>query len=120
MAIKNPIGMIKSVAVGSLKTPVAIGRSTVGAAAGAVTSLLGNRSAEEAPAAQPEPVNVTEEAGIDPAPVAKPKAKRTKKAASKPITGIDAAADPSSVTVTPADVAEVVSADGPAASGPAK
>lgn len=50
-----------------------------------------------------EPVNVTEELGLDPAPVAKPKAR--KKAAPKPVTAIDAEADPSEVDVTPADIA---------------
>ena len=120
VATKNPLALLKTVTVGALKAPMAVGRATVGTAAGAVTSLLDSRSAESDPEPEPVPVNVTEAAGIDPAPVTKPGPKRTKKAASKPVTEIDAAADPSSVTVTPADVAEVVGADGPAAGKPAK
>lgn len=46
----------------------------------------------------PEPVNVVEQLGLDPAPVPEP----------KPNTSIDAAADPDAVDVTPADVAKVV------------
>src|SRR3546814_5418593 len=52
-----------------------------------------------------EPVNVTEELGLDPSPIAKPK--RKKAPAKKPATKIDAAADTSQVTATPADVAKV-------------
>lgn len=59
-----------------------------------------------------EPVNVTEELGLDPAPVAKPKPR--KKAAPKPVTSIDAEADPSDVDVTPADIAERAGENGPA------
>ncbi len=59
-----------------------------------------------------EPVNVTEELGLDPAPVTKPKPR--KKAASKPVTAIDAQADPSDVDVTPADIADRAGESGPA------
>ena len=59
-----------------------------------------------------EPVNVTEELGLDPSPVAKPKPR--KKAAPKPVTKIDAEADPSDVDVTPADIAERAGEHGPA------
>jgi hypothetical protein len=73
------------------------------------------------------PVNVTEELGLDPSPVAKKApakkapakkapakkaaAKKTpapKKAAEKPLTGIDAQADAAEVDVTPADIAAAV------------
>jgi hypothetical protein len=67
----------------------------------------------------PEPVNVTQELGLDPAPVEKPKPAK-KAPAKKPTTKIDAAADPSDVDVTPADVAKVVSKDGPADGKPAE
>ncbi|QIX27142.1 hypothetical protein ncot_11435 [Nocardioides sp. JQ2195] len=61
--------------------------------------------------AQPEPVNVTEELGLDPAPVEKPKPK--KKPATKPTNRIDAAADPSTMDATPADVAKTIGKDSP-------
>lgn len=48
-----------------------------------------------------EPVNVTEELGLDPAPVDKP--------TEKPVTKIDAAAEASDVDVTPADIADRIS-----------
>ncbi|NYJ03077.1 uncharacterized protein involved in copper resistance [Nocardioides thalensis] len=69
-------------------------------------------AAKKAPArkASTEPVNVTEELGLDPAPVAKKK--DAAKDATKPVTDIDAAADPSTVDVTPADVAKQVGNDG--------
>src|SRR3546814_7141569 len=56
-----------------------------------------------------EPVNVTEELGLDPSPIAKPK--RKKAPAKKPATKIDAAADTSQVTATTADVAKVTDKD---------
>lgn len=59
-----------------------------------------------------EPVNVTEELGLDPAPVTKPKPR--KKAAPKPVTAIDAQADPIDVDVTPADIADRAGESGPA------
>jgi len=49
----------------------------------------------------PEPVNVVEELGLDPAPVDEP----------EPDNSIDAAADPDSVDATPADIAKVVEKD---------
>ncbi|KRF11369.1 hypothetical protein ASG90_16570 [Nocardioides sp. Soil797] len=58
----------------------------------------------------PEPVNVTEKLGLDPAPVQKVKPPR-KKSPKKPATRIDAAADPSDVDATPADVAKAVGKD---------
>lgn len=137
----NPLGKIKDVAVGSIKAPVGVARTALGVAtgaagkaAGAATSLVGGRheSTDDAPefpsapapteAKAPEeeapkvtitpdePVNVTKELGLDPSPVAQRKPAR--KSAPKPTTRIDAAADPSSVDVTPAEVAEVVSKGG--------
>lgn len=53
------------------------------------------------------PVNVVDELGLDPAPVKKPTPPRkATKAPGRAQTGIDAAADPGSVNVTPADLAE--------------
>jgi hypothetical protein len=125
---KNPLGMIKGVAVGSLKAPVnATGsvlslakgaasagrtvsvqatRTATSKAAGAVSTLVGGRKVSEAPS--PEPVNVSEELGLDPTPVQKPRSPKKAAPSAKPITKIDAAADPSSVDVTPVDVAERV------------
>ena len=50
-----------------------------------------------------EPVNVTEELGLDPAPVEKP--------TEKPLTKIDAKAEDIEVDVTPADIADRVFKD---------
>lgn len=131
MALTNPLGKIQAVAVRSLKVPVAVVGSAVGLAQGAAsaaTSLLAGPKAPDAPAraaepvqasapkedssAHPEPVNVTEELGLDPAPVEKPKvAKKAPKR--RPVTKIDAAADPSTVDATPADVADAVAKAGP-------
>jgi hypothetical protein len=136
MAHKNPLGKIKDVAATGLSTGIATGThvakavtgtvagtaaGAVHTAAGAVQALVGHKedkadpsadggAAEESPditISPDEPVNVTEELGLDPAPVDKPKGPR--KTESKPTTSIDAAADPSDVDVTPADVAQVVS-----------
>lgn len=133
---KNPLGMIKDVAARPLKVPArAVGatlglakgaasvaraagaqvtRTAAGKAPAAATSQVGGRrDSKEAAgipkktARRPDPVNVTEELGLDPAPVEK--TARSKKAPrTKPITDIDAAADPSAVDATPADLAEVV------------
>lgn len=119
------------------RTALGVATGAAGKAAGAATSLVGGRHEtadptpefpaapaapappeakapeEEAPQvtiSPDEPVNVTKELGLDPAPVAKPK--RARKPATKPMTGIDAAADPSSVDVTPAEVAQAVGKDG--------
>ena len=61
-----------------------------------------------------EPVNVVEELGLDPAPVETPKPAKKKAPAKKATTSIDAAADTANVDVTPADVAEKVTAKKPA------
>ncbi|MFN7150709.1 MAG: hypothetical protein ACK4V6_14690 [Microthrixaceae bacterium] len=61
---------------------------------------------------QAAPVNVTAELGLDPAPVEQPKPKKAS-AKKKPATKIDAAADPSGVDATPADLAKVLSEEKP-------
>ncbi len=123
----NPLATIKDVTGAAAGSAVGLAKSATGKAAGAVSALVGtarehaatpSRSApqptdveppaetpaEPEPAIKPdEPVNVTEELGLDPAPVTKPKRKTPAK---KPVTGIDAAADPTHVDVTPADIAE--------------
>lgn len=131
MALKNPLGMIKDVAVTSLKAPVTVAgsavglaRATTGKAAGVVTSLVTAGSGTEMPKSEwitdeievpdvtvtpTEPVNVIDELGLDPAPVEKPKPAR--KPAKKPVTKIDAAVDSSDVDATPADIAKIVSKD---------
>lgn len=135
MAHKNPLGKIKDVASASMKAPVTVAGSAVGSAvglakattgraAGVVGALVGAGTQEsDAPSPAPtperppaptetaspvfpsEPVNVTEQLGLDPAPVAKPK-RAAKKPAKKPVTKIDAAAEANDVDVTPADVAD--------------
>ncbi len=118
---------------------VGLAKSATGKATGAVSALVGGGEQQspthgddqappvptdvepepEAPEEPPhvdidpdEPVNVTEELGLDPAPVTKPKPR--KKAAPKPVTAIDAQADPSDVDVTPADIADRAGENGPA------
>lgn len=135
----NPIAKLKGIAVEAAKAPATVAGAAVGltrAAAGkgaeAVASLATHTKDSPAPtptdvepapeaAAEPEveispdrPVNVTEELGLDPSPVAKPK--RPRKAAPKPVTKIDAEADPAHVDATPADVAEAVSHHKPSGS----
>ena len=55
-----------------------------------------------------EPVNVTEELGLDPAPVDQPAATSDAPDAGKPVTTSDAAADTEHVEATPADIAKAV------------
>lgn len=135
MARMNPLGKIKDITVASLKVPVSaagsavgLAKATTGRAADAVTSLVGSDAepstftreasrpdrpaakkptAKKPPTPTDEPVNVIDELGLDPAPVTKPKPAR-KPAGKKPVTKIDAAADPSHVDVTPADMAKAV------------
>ena len=92
MTTKDLPGLVKGVVLGAARLPLAV----VGAAKSLIT---GHR---DEPSFDPDrPVNVTEELGLDPAPVARPKRP-------KPVTGIDAAADPGAVDATPADVADAV------------
>lgn len=128
MTLKNPLGMIKDVATASLKVPLTVAGTAVDLARGAVGAVIGGEKdiqprkqydaasdAADEPEPEPEPrldispdepVNVTEELGLDPAPVEKPKPKKA--ATPEPVTSIDAEADPSDVDVTPADVAKAV------------
>lgn len=129
MARTNPIALIKNVALETAKAPAAVAGTAVGLArtaagkgASALGSLVAHTKDSPAPApteAEPEPtrapeveidpdqpVNVTQELGLDPSPVAKPK--QARKATPKPVTRIDADAHPDEVDVTPADVAEAV------------
>lgn len=117
----NPISTIKGLAHDVLKAPFTLAGSAVRLARSVVDRSHPEPSApERAPERSPEqevqpeveispdrPVNVTEELGLDPSPVAKPK--RPRKQPEKPVTGIDAEADVSDVDVTPADVADAVS-----------
>ncbi|GAA4802196.1 hypothetical protein ACFQ0K_13040 [Nocardioides caeni] len=127
MTHTTTLDKIKHLAGETLKVPAAATGAAVGLAktaadriTGVVGSLAGGRPetgqpaptstapppTETAVAVDPEqPVNVTEELGLDPAPVAKPKKRRP---APKPVTGIDAAADTTAVDATPADIAEAV------------
>lgn len=87
-------------------------RETSGETSGDTTEETADDAAPtlSGPISPTEPINVTEELGLDPAPVEKPK--RTRRT-TKPTTKIDAAADPSEVDVTPADVAKAVGKGGP-------
>ena len=105
----NPISTLKGIAHDVLKAPFTL----AGTATRLARSVIGTKQDEPVPT-EPEveitpdkPVNVTEELGLDPSPVAKPK--RPRKQPEKPVTRIDAEADPSEVDVTPADVADAVS-----------
>ncbi|WP_235736474.1 hypothetical protein [Nocardioides alcanivorans] len=121
MARKIPLDKIQDAAVRTLEVALTTAKSAIHLAKGAVASLLAARATAPSatedtdaddtkstptdPAAgpsTPEPVNVVEELGLDPAPFDKP----------KPNTTIDAAADPSAVDATPADVARAVSGKG--------
>ncbi|MBM0123624.1 hypothetical protein [Pimelobacter simplex] len=118
-----PIGTIKHLARTALHTPAAVAGAVVGVAQTATRRVRGTASAQDQPAQPPEeqpgehgveispdqPVNVTEALGLDPAPVAKPRARTTP--APPPVTSIDAQADPGAVSATPADVADVVDED---------
>ena len=111
----HPLGLAKDVT----GTATHIARGAVGLglrAAGAVGEQVFRRASDVARRAgtaidptpsqePPEPVNVVEELDLDPAPVDEPVASSD---APEPVTGIDAQADPDTVDVTPADVAEQV------------
>lgn len=105
----NPISTLKGIAHDVLKAPFTL----AGTATRLARSVIGTNKAESVPpgpeveVSPDRPVNVTEELGLDPSPVAKPK--RPRKQPAKPVTSIDAEADPSEVDVTPADVADAVS-----------
>ncbi|TNM49575.1 hypothetical protein FHP29_01625 [Nocardioides albidus] len=110
MSHKSMLSRTKDVAVET----VGLAQRVAGRAVGTVTSLVGGRGEQPADRTSEkrldispdEPVNVTEELGLDPAPVERPKA--PKAPSSRPVTGIDAQADPDHVHATPADVADAV------------
>lgn len=108
----TPIGTIKQLARTALKAPAALAGAVVGVVETATRRVRGTtsgaeQSTEQGVAVSPDrPVNVTEELGLDPAPVAKPRPRTTP--TPPPVTSIDAQADPGGVSATPADVADVV------------
>lgn len=104
-----PIGTIKRITVAAVKAPAAVLGAVVGVAQTAARRAQG-RDAEQPPTFSPdEPVNVTEELGLDPAPISKPRPRTTP--APPPVTDIDAQADPDHVDATPADIADAVKKD---------
>lgn len=113
----NPISTLAGITRGVLKAPIALATSAVRLVRSATTGAEHPQATPgptPAPTPAPDveispdrPVNVTEELGLDPSPVAKPKGPR--RTTAKPVTAIDAEADASEVDVTPADVAEAVS-----------
>ncbi len=122
--MSHPLGTITQLATGTVVGATKLSAKVVGrtygvskgvAAAGArvVRDAAGRgSSAQEAggivttpvTADTPRPVNVTEELGLDPAPVERPRQPRP-----VPVTDIDAQAEPGLVDSTPADVAERIS-----------
>lgn len=129
------LSTVKKIASSAVGLPLSAARTTIGAAVGAAHEAAravrpgkheGARPTPSAPreatadqggpagtsgAVEPEepqvdidpetPVNVVDELGLDPAPV-------DRSGEPKPVTGIDAAADPDHVDATPADVADIV------------
>ena len=104
-----PIGTIKRIAVAAAKAPAAVAGAVVGVAQTAGRRARGDDAERSSTISPDEPVNVTEELGLDPAPVAKPRPRTTP--APPPVTGIDAQADPDHVDATPADIADAVKKD---------
>jgi hypothetical protein len=104
-----PIGTIKRITVAAVKAPAAAAGAVVGVAQTAARRLRGVDREQSLTISPDEPVNVTEELGLDPAPVAKPRPRRTP--APPPVTDIDAQADPAHVDATPADIADAVRKD---------
>lgn len=105
----DPIGTIKRLTLATVKAPVAVAGAAVGVAQTAVRRVRGDSAQPSLTIAPDQPVNVTEELGLDPAPVAKPRPRTTP--APPPVTGIDAQADPDHVEATPADIADAVKKD---------
>jgi hypothetical protein len=104
-----PIGTIKRIAVATAKAPAAVAGAAVGVAQTTVRRVRGDGAEQSSRISPDQPVNVTEELGLDPAPVAKPRPRTTP--APPPVTGIDAQADPRHVDATPADIADAVRKD---------
>jgi hypothetical protein len=111
----NPLGLVKDVT--GTATHLARGAAGLGLkVAGTVGEQVFRRvpgvdrhvasTADRSPADDgPEPVNVVEELDLDPAPVDDATAEVADPA---PVTTIDAQADPGTVDVTPADIADQV------------
>lgn len=94
---------VAATATGVVRTVAATGKSLAGHAVHGAVSAAGAARGPVPPGdspdgGEPTPVNVVEELGLDPAPVAE-------RPGDRPITAIDAAADPDAVDATPADVA---------------
>lgn len=104
-----PIGTIKHIAGAAAKAPAVAAGAVVGVAQAAARRVRGGDAERSSTISPDEPVNVTEELGLDPAPVAKPRPRKTP--APPPVTGIDAQADPGHVDATPADIADAVKKD---------
>lgn len=138
--LKHPIDAAGK-AAGQARGAASVGKHLAGQAtsltAGAVSKLLQGKKLTITPAPEPaprpgpaarpaaaksEPVNVTEELGLDPAPVAKPEVTdaTATPVEGEPVTAIDAAADVEHVDVTPADVAKKVARKAPARKPAAK
>lgn len=144
MASRNPLGKIKDFTKGAASVGMHVAgqatRSATSLTSGAVGRLAGSRkpAATKVPAAKApaktvsatkaptetvsvtEPVNVTEELGLDPAPVDEPKGTPATPDAHQPVTAIDAAADTEHVEATPADIAKAVAKKAPARKSAAK
>ena len=104
-----PIGTIKRLTATAVKAPAAVAGAVVGVAQTAARRVKGTDAEPSLKISPDEPVNVTEELGLDPAPVAKPRPRKTP--APPPVTGIDAQADTDHVDATPADIADAVKKD---------
>ena len=117
--MSHPLGTITQLATGTVvgatrlsaqvvARAYGVTRGVAAAGAGVVRSASGRDASDTATpqAAQdsPRPVNVTEELGLDAAPVERPRQPRP-----VPVTEIDAQAEPGLVESTPADVAERIS-----------
>lgn len=111
--VTHPIGMIKDLTLGAIKTPAAVAGHATRTAAGLAVRVVdrivpGPDLPLPDQRRQPTPVNVTEELGLDPAPVAE-------RPEDRPLTSIDRAADPDAVEATPADIAGSVAKKRPTA-----
>ncbi|KRC48849.1 MULTISPECIES: hypothetical protein [unclassified Nocardioides] len=129
MAIKDQLSKVTDLAATAVHVPATVAGTAVGLAQGTVRTVRSviaghHESAPPVPTdvdpvepVEPHqvevdpsrPVNVTEELGLDPSPVARPKGPRQQP--ERPVTGIDAAADPSDADATPADVARALGED---------
>lgn len=113
----HPLGMIKDLTLGAIKTPVVVAGHATRTAAGLTVRVVDrlvpgpDLPTQGQQRHQPTPVNVTEELGLDPAPVAD-------RPQDRPLTSIDEAADPDAVDATPADIAGSVARKRPTARKP--